>query len=145
MTNAIEKRYTTETLIANSCAVGKTYKPLELQFGLLPDQLSDDFCWLDHYQKNAQDELVQTYLKIKPDASLGETKEAFQNRKSFNEITSQLALLFNQRRAGNDVPDWSSRRYPVMFETHPYLRRDNAREAIGCFAGRGFTGLSLVF
>jgi CRISPR-associated protein Cmr2 len=128
LANAIEKRYTTETLIANSCAVGKTYKLLELQFGLLPDQLSDNFFWLDHYQKNAQNNLVQAYLKIKPDASLDEIKKAFRNRKSFNEITSQLAILFNQRRAGNNVPDRSSRRYPVMFETHPYLRRDNAEK-----------------
>ncbi len=129
LADAIEKRYTTETLIANSCAVGKTYKPLELQFGLLPDQLPDDFFWLDHYQKNAQDELVQAYLKIKPDVSSEEVKTAFENRKSFNEITSQLAILFNQRRAGNDVGErTTSRRYPVMFETHPYLRRDNAEK-----------------
>jgi CRISPR-associated protein Cmr2 len=129
LADAIEKRYTTETLVANSCAVGKTYKLLELQFGLLPDQLPDDFFWLPEYQKNSHDELVQAFLKIKSDASPEEIKTAFQNRKSFNEITSQLAILFNQRRAGNDVPNrTTSRRYPVMFETHPYLRRDNAEK-----------------
>lgn len=129
LANAIEKRYTTETLIANSCAVGQLYKPIELQFGLLPDQLPDNFFWLDHYQRNAQDELVKAYLKIKPNASLDEIKEAFQNRKSFNEITSQLAILFNQRRAGNDLFNrTTNRRHPVMFETHPYLRRDNAEK-----------------
>ncbi len=130
LANAIEKRYTTETLVANSCAVGKAYKPLELQFGLLPDHLSDDFFWLEHYQKNAQDTLVQAYLKIEADATPEDIETAFRNRKSFNEITSQLAILFNQRRAGNDVGegDRSSRRYPVMVETHPYLRRDSAEK-----------------
>lgn len=131
LANAIEKRYTTETLVANSCAVGKTYKPLELQFGLLPDQIPDDFLWLPDYQKKTPDELMQAYLKIKSGASSEEVKTKFENRKSFNEITSQLAILFNQRRAGNDKAgqgDRASRRYPVMFETHPYLRRDNAEK-----------------
>lgn len=129
LADAIEKRYTTETLVANSCAVGQTFKPLEIQFGLLPDQISDGFFWLEHYQKNSQDKLVQAYLKIKPDASLEEIKTAFQNRKSFNELVSKLAILFNQRRAGNDSSGRSTtRRYPVMFETHPYLRRDNAEK-----------------
>jgi CRISPR-associated protein Cmr2 len=95
----------------------------------LPDEIPDDFYWLQHYQRNAQHELVQAYLKIKADVSLKEIEKAFENRKSFNEITSQLAILFNQRRAGNDVLNRiTSRRYPVMFETHPYLRRDHAEK-----------------
>ena len=130
LADAIEKRYTTETLTANSCAVGKAFKPLELQFGLLPDQISDDFRWLDHYQGHADDELVQAYLKVKHGASPTEIKTAFQDRKSFNEITSKLAILFNQRRAGNDKVGRLTRRYPPMFETHPYLRRDHTEKRL---------------
>ncbi len=137
LADAIEKRYTTETLIANSCAVGKRYKPLEIQLGLLPDQVPDDFVWLEQYQRSSSDELVQAYLKIKHKATPEEITTAFHNRKSFNEITSQLAILFNQRRAGNDGSGRSSRRYPVMVETHPYLRRDNAEKRSAVLQANG--------
>jgi CRISPR-associated protein Cmr2 len=131
LADAIEKRYTTETLTANSCAVGQPFKPLELCFGLLPDQISEGFWWLKQYQENASDELVQAYLKIKSDATPEQVKTAFENRKSFNELVSKLAILFNQRRAGNDLPGRSTtRRYPPMLENHPYLRRDHAARHI---------------
>jgi len=35
LTDAIEKRYTEETLTANSCVVGDTFRLLEIRFGLL--------------------------------------------------------------------------------------------------------------
>jgi CRISPR-associated protein Cmr2 len=53
-------------------------------------------------------------------------EEAFANRKSFNELTTKLAVMFNQRRSGNDFENRPSRRYPPMLETHPYLQRDEA-------------------
>jgi CRISPR-associated protein Cmr2 len=138
LADAIEKRYTTETLIANSCAVGQAFKLLELRCGLLPDTLTNDFRWMDYYQQNAGDTLVQAYLKIKSDTPPVDIDTAFQNRKSFNELTSKLAVMFNQRRAGNDLPDQrSSRRYPVMFETHPYLRRDNAERRSAVLQAEG--------
>jgi CRISPR-associated protein Cmr2 len=130
LANAIEKRYTTETLVANSCAVGQAYKPLEIRFGCLPDYIPNNFFWLPDYQQNAQDDLVQVYLKLKPSDSPEQIVEKFENHKSFNELTSQLAILFNQRRAGNEVPDRPSRSNPAMFETHPYLRRDNAEKRL---------------
>ncbi|MCU0527764.1 MAG: hypothetical protein MUF72_23450, partial [Elainella sp. Prado103] len=137
LANAIEQRYTHETLTANSCAVGKTFKPLELQFGLLPDPIPDDFPWLEDYQQHSDHELVQAYLKIKSDTPPQEIETQFQNRKSFNELTSQLAILFNQRRAGNDTPDRASRRYPIMFETHPYLHRDNTEKRSAVLQANG--------
>jgi CRISPR-associated protein Cmr2 len=128
LVNAIEKRYTTETLIANSCAVSHTFKPLEICFGLLPDEIGDEFNWLPDYQKNANDELIQAYLKISANASSQDIQTAFERRKNFNELVSKLAILFNQRRAGHDIEGRSSRRYPPMFETHPYLQRDNTEK-----------------
>lgn len=41
LANAIERRYTEETLTANSCAVGAKFKLLELRFGLLQSQIED--------------------------------------------------------------------------------------------------------
>ncbi|PSF37380.1 type III-B CRISPR-associated protein Cas10/Cmr2 [Aphanothece hegewaldii CCALA 016] len=123
LANAIERRYTEETLTANSCAVGETFKLLEFRFGLLPDNMQDAF-WLDKYrQANSETDLEKRELVSAYFGAL-DNDEKFKSRKSFNELTTKLAILFNQRRSGNDVPNRPTRRYPPMFETHPYLRRD---------------------
>lgn len=121
LANAIEKRYTHETLTANSCAVGKKFRLLETRFGLLQEKIEDTF-WLDKYKKNYQHHLIQAYFSAPQ--SDREIIDNFANRKSFNELVSVLAGLFNQRRAGNETENRPTRRYPPMFETHPYLRRD---------------------
>ncbi|WP_199291094.1 MULTISPECIES: type III-B CRISPR-associated protein Cas10/Cmr2 [unclassified Sphaerospermopsis] len=124
LADAIEKRYAHETLTANSCAVGETFKPLEIRFGLLKEKI-EDTPWLDWYNQNYQKPIVQAYFGFPKDEK--ERLEAFRNRKSFNEITTKLAILFNQRRSGNDILGRkNNRRYPVMFETHPYLMRDGS-------------------
>jgi CRISPR-associated protein Cmr2 len=141
LADAIEKRYTTETLTANSCAVGATFKPLEIRLGLLPDTINDNLFWLETAQRSAKDELVKAYLKIPDNASQQEIQQAFWNRKSFNELVSKLAILFNQRRAGNDMPTRStSRRYPSMLETHPYFRRDHATRQLAVLQAETLPG-----
>lgn len=132
LANAIEKRYTEETLTANSCAVGTTFKPLEIRFGLLQDPIQNTF-WLDQYltPEAQSNELVKTYFD---QADITDPVEKFKSRKNFNELAGKLAALFNQRRNGNDFvgsgtnsaqeSQRPSRRYPPMFETHPYLIRD---------------------
>ena len=134
LANAIEKRYTEETLTANSCAVGHTFRLLEIRFGLLREKI-ENTPWLDWYLENYQDKLVEGYFglpKGKTKEELDkELRENFKNRKSFNELTTKLAALFNQRRNGNDCNNnRPSRRYPPMFETHPYLRRDEGDRRI---------------
>ncbi|MGD1713110.1 type III-B CRISPR-associated protein Cas10/Cmr2 [Dapis sp. BLCC M172] len=135
LANAIEKRYTEETLTANSCAVGSTFRLLEIRFGLLRENIVNT-PWLDWYLENCRDKLVESYFglikgKTKEEVEK-EIRENFQNRKSFNELTSKLATLFNQRRNGNDDVNNNrpSRRYPPMFETHPYMRRDEGDRRI---------------
>ncbi|MBE9055748.1 type III-B CRISPR-associated protein Cas10/Cmr2 [Sphaerospermopsis sp. LEGE 08334] len=124
LADAIEKRYTHETLTANSCAVGDTFRPLEIRFGLFKEKI-EDTPWLDWYNQNYQKPIVQAYFGFPKDEK--ERLEGFRNRKSFNEITTKLAVLFNQRRSGNDIPGRNTnRRYPAMFETHPYLIRDGS-------------------
>jgi CRISPR-associated protein Cmr2 len=122
LANAIEKRYTYETLTANSCAVGDTFKLLEFRFGLLQDKIEDTF-WFDKYEKNQENSIIQAYFD-QPEVS--NLFERFQNRKSFNELVGKLANQFTQRRNGNDLPKRPSRCYPPMFETHPYLQKDES-------------------
>lgn len=121
LANAIEKRYTQETLTANSCAVGDRFRLLELRFGRLNDPI-EQTNWYEWYQQNRDRDLLKAYYG-KPD---GDAFEQFQSRKNFNELVTQLAIRFNQRRAGQDMPGEArpTRRYPPMLETHPYLHRD---------------------
>jgi CRISPR-associated protein Cmr2 len=129
LANAIEKRYTTETLTANSCAVGGTFKPLEIRLGLLPERISETTFWVETFLEVSQDSRTQAFISgfipTKENSTREELQEAFFNRKSFNELASRLAILFNQRRSGNVTAGRPSRQFPVMFETHPYLRRDS--------------------
>ena len=121
LSNAIEKRYTEETLTANSCAVGAVFKPLEVRFGLLKDEITETF-WQEKYTKNLNNHLVKAYFTQEDT----DAKTAFINRKSFNELVTHLAIKFNQRRSGNDTENRPTRRYPPMFETHPFLVRDES-------------------
>jgi len=134
LTNLIEKRYTEETLTANSCAVGDTFRLLEIRFGLLNEPI-EQTKWLDWYLEDKQRQrhpIVEAYFG-RPEESQN-WEELFKNRKNFNEVTGKLAALFQKRRNGNDLPEVKrpSRCYPPMFETHPYLVRDesNQRSAI---------------
>lgn len=130
LADAIEKRYSYVTLTANSCAVGDTFKLLEIRFGLLRDAIEQTF-WLDLYRQEYKNPVVEAYFgKLDKDSNEPVdpscVEEAFINRKSFNELTTKLAVMFNQRRSGNDFEKRPSRRYPPMLETHPYLQRDEA-------------------
>jgi len=131
LANAIEKRYTERTLTANSCAVGDTFKLLEIRFGLLRDEGQH---WLDWYlrQNVHTNPLVEAYFgssrdkQTKKNKTVQQLTQAFKDRKNFNELASKLAALFQKRRNGNNGlgVNRSSRRYPPMYETHPYLIRD---------------------
>jgi CRISPR-associated protein Cmr2 len=152
LANAIEKRYTQQTLTANSCAVGCVYRPLEIVLGLLPNSLEDLF-WFEECQSAFQDpdatkrKFISAYLQPIDDQGIlvknpteKQLCQAFRSRKSFNELTSQLAILFNQRRSGNDEPDRPSRRYPVMIETQPYLRRDGSEKRLAVLQAKLLPG-----
>ncbi|NEQ53291.1 MAG: type III-B CRISPR-associated protein Cas10/Cmr2, partial [Leptolyngbya sp. SIO3F4] len=122
LANAIEKRYTYETLTANSCAVGKTFRLLELKLGLLKDSIEETF-WLEQYLKNQNSPIVQSYFC---QGGVVSPEEKFWNRKNFTELITQLTTQYNQRRSGFNSTEHNrpTRCYPPMFETHPYMRRD---------------------
>ncbi|WAL59838.1 type III-B CRISPR-associated protein Cas10/Cmr2 [Thermocoleostomius sinensis] len=134
LADAIEKRYTQETLTANSCVVGDVFHPLEIYLGLLQNPIEKTL-WLDSLQSHLTNPAVQAYFGIQANDPPDKIEAAFKSRKNFNELVAKLANQFNQRRSGcdrpsleqNNTPDQKtrpSRRYPPMFETHPYLVRD---------------------
>ncbi|MFP4103910.1 type III-B CRISPR-associated protein Cas10/Cmr2 [Coleofasciculus sp.] len=132
LVNLIEKRYTAETLTANSCAVGESFRLLELRFGLL-DHPIEQTKWLDWYLEDEKRQTNPITIAYFGQVKNGQDwKYLFKNRKNFNEITGKLAALFQQRRNGNNFPDVQrpSRRYPPMFETHPYLLRDDVEHRL---------------
>jgi CRISPR-associated protein Cmr2 len=125
LANAIEKRYTQETLTANSCVVGDVFHPLEIYLGLLQDPIEKTL-WLDSLQDKLINPAVQAYFGIQKNDPQDKIEAAFRSRKNFNELVTKLANQFNQRRSGHDRSDsCPTRRYPPMFETHPYLVRDD--------------------
>ncbi|MCC5634617.1 type III-B CRISPR-associated protein Cas10/Cmr2 [Nostoc sp. CHAB 5844] len=126
LANAIERRYTEETLTANSCAVGAKFKLIETHFGLLPSQINGNTFWLEKYRQNQNQEIIQAYFS-QPD--ILDVEKQFEARKSFNETVTKLTSLFNQRRSGNILANRPTRRYPAIFETHPYLVRDTSDNA----------------
>ena len=92
--------------------------------------------WLDRLKTEWRtNPIVRTYFGLpEPTANqpIPNLTEVFQSRKNFNELVGKLATQFNQRRSGfdrtepNGQPQRPSRRYPPMFETHPYLVRDDS-------------------
>ncbi|MEH2181077.1 type III-B CRISPR-associated protein Cas10/Cmr2 [Nostoc sp.] len=125
LANAIEKRYTHETLTANSCAVGDTFRLLEFRFGLLQNPIENTL-WLEEYKKKQSNPNPNPIIKAYFDqSSESDLEKKFWQRKNFNELVGKLANQFTHRRNGNTSPtERPSRSYPPMFETHPYLQRD---------------------
>ncbi|MHC5860014.1 type III-B CRISPR-associated protein Cas10/Cmr2 [Nostoc sp.] len=122
LANAIEKRYTHETLTANSCAVGDTFRLLEFRFGLLQNPIENTL-WIEEYKQKQSNPIIEAYFDQSSESDL---EEKFWQRKNFNELVGKLANQFTHRRNGNVSPnaERQSRSYPPMFETHPYLQRD---------------------
>lgn len=123
LTNAVEKRYTLETLTANACAVGATFSPLEVYLGLLKTK---NTLWSNTIEDYKDNPALQAYFGFKKSDNAQTVKDAFRQRKGFSELTGKLANQFNQRRSGDQSLRRPSRRHPPMFETHPYLMRDDS-------------------
>ncbi|MGR3277624.1 type III-B CRISPR-associated protein Cas10/Cmr2 [Acaryochloris marina NIES-2412] len=127
LTDAIEKRYVTETLTANACAVGTTVSPVEIYLGLLTETVENTL-WLDSIKTHKDNLAAQAYFSFAANATTEDIEKAFRERKGFSELVGKLANQFNQRRSGYSSPKSSrpSRRFPPNFETHPYLMRDDS-------------------
>ena len=128
----IEQQYAQQTLTANACAVGRIVHPLEIYLGLLDDDLSKMLSPEElHSQISGKNsEILRSYFNLSASATLADVKTAIKARKNFGELVSALTADFNRRRSGNDWGNRPSRRYPPMFETHPFLQRDDSDRRI---------------
>lgn len=101
LADAIERCYIEETLTAQCVAVAGTYNLLELQYGLNPNNFwVDDYLALLKAGDDQQNKLLRSYYGTPQN---GETDEQlFHMRKSFGELTTNLALKRFWRREGNE-------------------------------------------
>jgi CRISPR-associated protein Cmr2 len=126
LAHEIERLYTTETLVGRGVAVAGEFSLLELQYGLRPNEF-----WIQEYQEGLANNELEPILRAyygTPDPERGETDESlFFRRKTFNELSTSLALERHKRRDGNENP---SRPIP-NFETISYARRCSACDRRG--------------
>lgn len=104
LASAIEHTFTDWTLTAHSVAVWIEVSLLELRYGrLCPKIASADFYWVEDFLADCQDsrkrELLYQYYYpngTTPDAPTD--RERFFQRKTFGELVTLLATMFNRRR-----------------------------------------------
>jgi len=105
---AVEREYTTQTLTANSVAVAASFNLLELRYGrLYPQGQAGEPYWVERFLADCQDArkraaLLEYYYPpegIGPeDTSDTALRQRFFNRKTFGELVTVLATMFNRRR-----------------------------------------------
>lgn len=105
--NRIETLYTEHTLTANSAAVSATFSLLELRYGRLRKKPDGPYYWIEDFLKDWDDPtkhraLKHYYYPPEPidadDTSPEALQERFFNRKTFGELVTVLATMFNRRR-----------------------------------------------
>ncbi len=111
--NRIETLYTEHTLTANSAAVSATFSLLELRFGRLRKKPDGSYYWIEDFLKDWDDRTKQRALKhyyylpepfAADDTSSEALQERFFNRKTFGELVTVLATMFNRRRDERTAP-----------------------------------------
>lgn len=100
LATAIEHCYTESTLTANSVAVCETFSLLELRYGRRPLAY-----WVEDFVKDWADErtrpLLEQYYYLPEGVDPNDTEaltRRFYNRKTFGELVTVLATMFNRRR-----------------------------------------------
>jgi CRISPR-associated protein Cmr2 len=102
----IENLYTEHTLTANSAAVSATFSLLELRYGRLrlhrkPDG-SNSYYWIDDFLRDWEDPekraILKQYYYVPQGYHEDDLKARFFNRKTFGEVVTLLATMFNRRR-----------------------------------------------
>ncbi|PDW04095.1 Cas10/Cmr2 second palm domain-containing protein [Candidatus Viridilinea mediisalina] len=97
LATAVERCYTEQTLTANSAAVSASFSLLELRFGRNPLAY-----WCEDFVRDCADaahrDALFTYYYLPEGAAADDHQQRFLNRKSFGELVTLLATMFNQRR-----------------------------------------------
>ena len=121
--------------------MGQVFHPLETRLGKLPSKSQGK--WLDWYLAHPTHPLLSQLLGLPNEETPDQAKitSLFQQQKSFSELVSQLGVDFERLRCGYDGNNSRpSRRYPPMFETHPYLRRDGSEARSAVFQAKSPEG-----
>ncbi len=108
LATAIERCYTEHTLTANSVAVYESFRLLELRYGRLRSKPGkQEIYWVEDFIQDCQDgqkrSVLEQYYYAPPgiksdDLSPGSLAQRFFNRKTFGELVTVLATMFNRRR-----------------------------------------------
>lgn len=108
LATAIERCYTEHTLTANSVAVCETFRLLELRYGRLRSKPgTQEMYWVEDFiadYRDAQKRAVLAQYYYPPpgikhdDLSPDSLAQRFFNRKTFGELVTVLATMFNRRR-----------------------------------------------
>lgn len=126
----IERIYSSETLLANSVAVGEKFDLLELQYGLKPEQF-----WIEEFKEVVKNEETDSYRIVKNYFG-GTNKKDFFDKKSFGELATKLAAAKFKRREGNQMPCRQTvRDLPAFVERQPYVQTCNScdrRPVLSC-------------
>ena len=118
LADAVEKRYTDETLVGNSAAVSGEFALLELQYGRQPNTY-----WCDDYEEDLKSDLrpiLEAYYSYPKELAPGTAKGRFYQRKTFGELVTVLAGKMMRRRGGWGEEDGRLQRYIPHYELLPY-------------------------
>ncbi|MFQ3632721.1 MAG: hydrolase, partial [Roseiflexus sp.] len=131
LATAVEHEYTTQTLTANSVAVAARFNLLELRYGrLYPQGRAEELYWVDTFLQDCRDEhkrgmLLDYYYPpagVNPeDTSDKALRKRFFNRKTFGELVTVLATMFNRRR--DERASYGETRYLPHYELMPWAEK----------------------
>ncbi|MFQ3661785.1 MAG: hydrolase, partial [Chloroflexaceae bacterium] len=137
LATAVEREYTTQTLTANSVAVAAGFNLLELRYGRLypPGQAGEPY-WVERFLADCNDPskcaaLLAYYYPpegIDPEDATDEVlRKRFFNRKTFGELVTVLATMFNRRR--DERASHGEPRYLPHYELLPWAEKCKSSDA----------------
>jgi CRISPR-associated protein Cmr2 len=118
LADAVEERYSTETLVGNSAAVWNEFSLLELQYGRQPES----FWWEDYeaYQNEGHKSLLEAYYTYPAELDPGTDTGCFYQRKAFGELVTVLAGKMMRRRGGWGHEGDRLARHIPQYELSPF-------------------------
>jgi CRISPR-associated protein Cmr2 len=142
--NQIEQCYMEHTLTANSAAVAATFSLLELRYGRLRKKADGGFYWIDDFLADWQNEQKREMLKhyyylpegvVPTDEHEEAARQRFYNRKTFGELVTVLATMFNRRR--DERSEHGETRFLPTYPMLPWAEKcDSSDMRPAVYAGR---------
>lgn len=131
LATAVEREYTSQTLTANSVAVSASFNLLELRYGrLYPSGQKGEPYWVERFLADCKDKrksvaLLAYYYPpegVNPEDTSDEAlRKRFFNRKTFGELVTVLATMFNRRR--DERASYGEPRYLPHYELMPWAEK----------------------